>query len=140
VLGELTEEAARQETDLVRIPASEPIGLEADRTQLETALRALCRNALEAVGSGGRVEIAVRRDGEWAEIVVTDTGPGIPPHVREHLFDPYYSGREAGRGLGLGLSKCWRIAELHGGRVIADEPESGAQFRLQLPINSGGGA
>jgi len=67
---------------------------------------------------------------------VTDTGPGIPPEVRPHLFDPYFSGREAGRGLGLGLCKAWRIAELHGGMIeVESEPGSGATFRLILPLH-----
>ena len=62
---------------------------------------------------------------------VTDNGPGIPPHVRPHVFDPFYSGREAGRGLGFGLPKCWRIDELHGGRIEVDsEPGAVATFRL----------
>jgi signal transduction histidine kinase len=67
---------------------------------------------------------------------VTDDGPGIEPHVREHLFDPFYSGREAGRGLGFGLPKCWRIAELHGGKVeVRSESGQGTTFRLVLPSN-----
>jgi C4-dicarboxylate-specific signal transduction histidine kinase len=67
-------------------------------------------------------------------IVIRDTGPGIPPEVRRHIFDPYFSGREAGRGLGLGLSKCWRIVDLHGGRIdVANGASGGAEFRLVLP-------
>jgi signal transduction histidine kinase len=80
----------------------------------------------------------VAADGELktslAEIVVSDTGPGIPEELRPRVFDPFFSGREAGRGLGVGLSKCWRIAELHGGRVVVDHPKQGAQIRLQLPL------
>jgi signal transduction histidine kinase len=65
---------------------------------------------------------------------VTDTGPGIPPDVRPHLFDPFFSGREAGRGLGLGLSKAWRIAELHGGWIdVESSPERGARLAIVLP-------
>ena len=65
---------------------------------------------------------------------VTDTGPGIPPEIRPHIFDPYYSGREAGRGLGLGLSKAWRIAELHGGTIDVESPDAGgARLVLVIP-------
>jgi C4-dicarboxylate-specific signal transduction histidine kinase len=54
--------------------------------------------------------------------------------VRRHLFDPYFSGREAGRGLGLGLSKCWRIITDHGGQIDVDSgPERGTTITLQLP-------
>ncbi|HEY2411905.1 MAG TPA: ATP-binding protein [Pirellulaceae bacterium] len=66
---------------------------------------------------------------------ITDTGPGIPPGVRPYIFDPFFSGREAGRGLGLGLSKAWRIVDLHGGRIdVESEPGHGATFRVILPV------
>ena len=55
-------------------------------------------------------------------LTVTDTGPGIPPDIRPHIFDPFFSGREAGRGLGLGLSKAWRIINLHGGQIDVESP------------------
>jgi hypothetical protein len=65
---------------------------------------------------------------------VADTGPGIPPEIRPHIFDPFFSGREAGRGLGLGLSKAWRIVDLHGGRLEANsQPGSGVKFTIGLP-------
>jgi signal transduction histidine kinase len=68
------------------------------------------------------------------QLIVADTGPGIPPEIRPHIFDPYFSGREAGRGLGLGLSKAWRIVELHGGTIEVECPaEGGARFTLALP-------
>src|SRR5262245_21289836 len=62
-------------------------------------------------------------------LTVSDTGSGIPPHLRPHIFDPFFSGREAGRGLGLGLSKAWRIVNLHGGRIeVESPPDGGARF------------
>jgi signal transduction histidine kinase len=77
-------------------------------------------------------------DDEAVRITVSDNGPGIPPEARPHLFDPFYSGREAGRGLGLGLSKCWRIVTLHGGRVDVDSSTApGAVFTVALPAGNG---
>jgi signal transduction histidine kinase len=71
------------------------------------------------------------------QLSVTDTGPGIPAHIRPHIFDPFFSGREAGRGLGLGLSKAWRIINLHGGRIEVESPaEGGARFAMSLPTAS----
>ncbi len=85
------------------------IRIEADPVQLTVAIRSLCQNALEALGHRGRIEIAVDSDGGEASITVADDGPGILPEQRPHIFEPFYSARQAGRGVGMGLSKCWRI-------------------------------
>jgi signal transduction histidine kinase len=119
----------------------EPIELLADETQLGVALQAVLKNALEAVPCGGHVWVAVREIEMgaqcFAEICVRDDGPGISEAVRQHLFDPFYSGREAGRGLGFGLSKCWRIVTDHGGEIVVDRPGTGgAQFSILLPMPS----
>jgi C4-dicarboxylate-specific signal transduction histidine kinase len=66
---------------------------------------------------------------------VHDDGPGISDEARRHMFDPFYSGREAGRGLGFGLSKCWRIVTDHGGQVVVQRPSvGGAEIDIMLPI------
>ncbi|HEY1065726.1 MAG TPA: HAMP domain-containing sensor histidine kinase, partial [Pirellulales bacterium] len=66
--------------------------------------------------------------------VVRDDGPGLSARVRRHLFDPYFSGREAGRGLGFGLTKARRIVERHRGRIdVESPPGGGAIFTLRLP-------
>ena len=85
------------------------------------------------------LQIAATAQGthDWARINIHDTGPGIPPHVRPHIFDPFFSGREAGRGLGFGLSKCWRVVTLHGGRVdVASVERQGTTFIIELPMAS----
>ncbi len=143
VVSELAAEAAAQRTTLVRLPQPSPVIVPADRGHLAAALKAMCVNSLEALRLGGRIEVAVQASAgagddsggaKWAEIVVADTGPGISPEVRRHLFDPYFSGREAGRGIGLGLSKSWRIVAEHGGRIeVESQPERGATFRIRLP-------
>lgn len=144
LIRELAPDAERQGSELFRVTADEPLVVEADGGHLAVALRALCTNSLEALSVGGRIEIFVQLTDEpatdsngtrWAEILVSDTGPGIPPEVRRHLFDPYYSGREAGRGLGLGLSKCWRIVTDHGGHIdVSSEPTRGSTFAIRLPM------
>ena len=71
----------------------------------------------------------------WAVIEVSDTGPGISPEAARCLFDPFYSGREAGRGLGFGLSKCWRTVTRHGGAIaLSSQPGRGATFTIRLPL------
>jgi hypothetical protein len=142
VVGELTEEALRQGTALDVRPTDEPLVIHADAEQLAVALHALVENALEAVASGGRVEVAARPvteshsslSSQWVAVTVSDTGPGIADEVRPHLFDPFYSGREAGRGLGMGLAQCWSIVRQHGGRIeVSSRPHQGATFTLLLP-------
>jgi len=134
---ELGEQAAGQRTEIVLHAPHVPIHVVADGTQIAVALRSLCTNALEALVTGGRLEITLFRpvpaDG-CVRITISDNGPGIPAEVRSHVFDPFYSGREAGRGLGLGLSKCWRIVTMHHGRLDVDCPDGrGAVFTVTLP-------
>ena len=108
--------------------------IEADPTQLLVAMRALCQNAIQAIGGRGRVTIAADGSPAGVEIRVSDDGPGISAQERRHIFDPFYSGRQAGRGLGLGLSKCWRIVANHGGRIAVESlPGEGATFVVTLP-------
>ena len=137
VIRRLAEDAAAQKTELVRVGPDEPLVTRVDPTQIRVALRALLTNSLESLGDGGRIEVSVGRGSEagTAQIVVSDNGPGIRPEDRPHIFDPFYSGREAGRGLGFGLSKCWRIVTAHGGRIeVLDSSARGASFRITLPL------
>ncbi|MBP88750.1 MAG: hypothetical protein CMJ64_18900 [Planctomycetaceae bacterium] len=134
VVGELMNDASEQGTALIMRGIDDPTMLVADENHFAVALTALCRNSLEAVSSAGQVTISVAENDESVTLRVSDNGPGIPPEVRRHLFDPFYSGREAGRGLGFGLSKCWRIVELHGGTIEVESEEGrGATFTIQLP-------
>jgi signal transduction histidine kinase len=134
VIAEMAAEAKEQGTTLVRSGVGGPLEFTADPVQLTVALRAVLLNSLQALLAGGRVEIAVEKASESVVFRVSDNGPGLSDQAKKHMFDPYYSGREAGRGLGLGLSKCWRIVELHGGKVeVASEIGKGATISLHLP-------
>jgi signal transduction histidine kinase len=111
-----------------------------DQQQLAVAFRALCDNSAEAIGNQGTIEITLGPGGAegTVSLEVVDTGTGISTKVREHLFDPFYSGREAGRGLGFGLSKCWRIVTDHGGSIVVDDTRSvGAGITILLPTDCG---
>ncbi|HJQ81585.1 MAG TPA: HAMP domain-containing sensor histidine kinase [Lacipirellulaceae bacterium] len=139
VVDELADIAAEQDTQLAFGADDASVEIEADRTQLGVALQALVTNALEAVGEGGHVRVAVRKveteNESLAELSVRDDGPGISDKVRQRMFDPFFSGREAGRGLGFGLSKCWRIVTDHGGRIIVEPPAGGgAEITIVLKV------
>jgi signal transduction histidine kinase len=127
----------------IRIATEAPVdSIRGDAVQLEVALKALLTNSVEAIGEQGVIEVRV----EAAEapprllwLSVKDDGPGIQPNAREHLFDPFFSGREAGRGLGFGLSKAWRIVSEHGGQIRAEfNGDVGATFVIELPIEAAG--
>jgi signal transduction histidine kinase len=139
VVEGLTAEAQRREIDFV-VEFSEDVVIEGDAEQLTVAIQAVCVNAIEAIGREGKISISLRYEkrGMQQRVVVeiADTGPGISPQVREHIFDPFFSGREAGRGLGFGLSKCWRIVTEHGGDIaVASEIGEGANFTIHLPMS-----
>ncbi|MEY4191344.1 MAG: hypothetical protein RIR17_2080, partial [Planctomycetota bacterium] len=111
------------------------VPLFADLEQSRIAVEALARNAIEAAGIGGWVRVFTLKSSENLEIIVEDSGPGVHPDVVEHLFDPFYSGRPAGRGKGLGLSLAWKFAKANQGRVEfrqkqVDQP---TRFTLFLP-------
>ncbi len=143
VVAELRDEAAERKIQIESDLGSGPLQIEADETQLAVAIRAVLTNAVEAVGAGGNVWVSVRESdhamkGEpsLATVAVRDDGPGISDEVRRHLFDPFFSGREAGRGLGFGLSKCWRIVTDHGGQVVVNQVAGcGAEVSILLPAS-----
>ncbi|HEY2761899.1 MAG TPA: HAMP domain-containing sensor histidine kinase, partial [Pirellulales bacterium] len=113
-----------------------PILVSADPTQLGVAISGIVKNGIEAVPQGGHVHVATNSDRDAASVVVSDDGPGISPEIRQHMFDPFFSGREAGRGLGFGLSKSWRIITDHGGEIGVMPRVIGAEFVIRLPVAS----
>ncbi|MEO1496851.1 MAG: HAMP domain-containing sensor histidine kinase [Planctomycetota bacterium] len=135
VCSDLQPVAAERSIDVRFASEENPCCAEVDAVQITVAVKALLENAIEAIGSGGQVRVGCRSADEGVEVVVDDDGPGIPAEVRAHIFDPFFSGREAGRGLGFGLSKCWRITTDHGGSVrVENSPLGGARFVLSLPV------
>jgi len=125
-----------------------------DSTQFLVVLQMLVRNSKEAIRATkdavGEIDVHANRVDRQApnlpqklqlgpadtflQVSVQDNGIGVDARVRQHLFDPFFSGREAGRGLGFGLSKSWRIIEQHGGDIILDESHpQGTRFVFWLP-------
>ena len=117
---------------------SDEIPIFADATQLRMVIGNLLRNSLDAMpDTGGKITVAaesvVESNGTVAVLSVTDSGCGLSKLDRRHLFDPYYSGRQAGRGLGFGLCKCWRIVSNHGGRIEVESENRQTSFRVFWP-------
>src|SRR5262249_39231222 len=94
---------------------------------------ALIRNALEATPPGGSIDVAPLVEPDGIAWRFRDTGRGLTPEQARHLFDPFYCGREAGRGLGLGLPRVARSLQLVGGSIDhASRPGDGATFTARL--------
>jgi signal transduction histidine kinase len=107
----------------------------ADVRQIEQAVGNLGLNALQAMGEGGRLTVGTRRVGDQVEITVTDTGPGIPSEMQERVFEPFFSTKVSGTGLGLPLVR--EIVEAHGGQfALRSAPGEGACFTLSLPLDA----
>jgi two-component system NtrC family sensor kinase len=107
-----------------------------DAAQIQQVLLALLMNALEAMPRGGRLKletayIAERRE---AQIIVSDDGMGIPEEVVPHIFEPFFSTKAEGKGVGLGLAVAFGIVQQHGGKIeVSSTPQKGTTFRVILP-------
>ncbi|MEQ9410001.1 MAG: ATP-binding protein [Fuerstiella sp.] len=127
--GQAAKQSVRIRTD-VRRP---DLRLNADHDQLQQLLLNLGLNALNAMPAGGTLSFSVdSHQPDMVCIQVMDTGPGISPEVIDHVFDPFFTTRK--QGIGLGLNICRRIAEEHGGTLMArNSPTGGAVFELCVP-------
>jgi C4-dicarboxylate-specific signal transduction histidine kinase len=124
----------------VEVRADEAEGLppiHADAIQMQQVLLNLVRNAIEAIAASQaaerRVVLSARAlDADTVEVAVRDTGPGLTAFAAEKVFEPFYTTKSEGIGIGLALSRS--IVDAHGGRLWADASSPGAVFRLTLPI------
>ena len=127
-------------TCLVDVPAG--LVIRADAEQLHRVLANLVRNArqaIEATGQAGTIEISGGEDEQDWWIRVGDTGPGLPPRAREHLFEAFQGGARKG-GTGLGLAIAAELVRGHGGRLdLARSDAEGTEFVIRLPKSLGAG-
>ena len=121
------------------IPAS--LQIRGDPEQLYRVIGNLVRNARQAIlgsGQSGEINVAAREEDEAWVIEVTDTGPGLPPKAREHLFKPFQGGARKG-GAGLGLAIVAELVRNHGGTLrLARTDEQGSCFEIRLPMGDMG--
>jgi signal transduction histidine kinase len=132
VAGPLAERFAEAGVSLT-VEAPQPVPVFADPLQIAVALTAVVENALNAASAGGHVRIAADEPDGVPALTVTDDGPGFSNADREHAFDPFYSGRQAGRGLGFGLPKAWRIVTLAGGEIDISSRPGETVARMTFP-------
>ncbi len=114
-----------------------PLEVFADVVAVEQVLVNLLDNALDSVAGGGAIRVIVRVVGQMAEIVIEDSGPGVPDEVMPRLFEPFYTTKPLGEGTGLGLPVSLGLIEQQGGTLVFDNRPAegiGARVRIQLPI------
>jgi len=143
-------------TDDIELKASlstEDLVVMADTTQIDQILFNLASNARDAMPKGGTLTIETElveldsdlvaahglgEPGKYALLSVSDNGSGMDEHVKEHIFDPFFSTKETGKGTGLGLSTVYGIVKRHGGHInVYSEKGMGTTFRIYLPAISG---
>ncbi len=133
VIGFSREELERSGVAVSTVVPAEPLPLQADEGQLRQVFLNLFRNAREAMATGGSLRIVVSREGQDGVVRVEDTGPGIPDEVRARLFEPFFSTKARGSGIGLSLSR--QIVETHGGSIGIDETvQQGTTFVMKFPL------
>lgn len=132
---EMTRNTIGLEEDFADLPV-----VKADPNKLKQVFINLILNACQAMKDQGAGSLAITTGlspmGE-VEIVIADTGPGIPEEVRGHIFEPFFTTKTEGEGTGLGLYICSSIVSEHGGRIRVDPREGGGTvFRIKLPVET----
>jgi signal transduction histidine kinase len=106
-----------------------------DRDQVTQVLWNVALNGVQAMNGRGRLSLEVAREKEHVALAVSDTGPGIPQEVLARVFEPFYSGKPNGSGLGLTIAE--RIVAAHGGRIEIDSaPGRGTRVTLLFPVEA----
>jgi len=107
-----------------------------DREQIKQAIFNLLLNAIQAMPEGGRLVLRSGKseEGRWAYVSIQDSGIGISPEEMDKLFDPFFSTKEG--GVGLGLSIAHRIIDQHRGKMeVESRPGKGTIFTILIPIH-----
>ena len=125
-----------QNTNIDFVPG-DPVIAPINTQEMKQVVLNLLTNGLESLSPGGTVKVEIRKHAGNAEIVFTDNGCGMSAEVREHLFEPFFTRRRAGQGIGLGLSITYRIVAEHQGHidVFSEGPDRGSCFIVRLPLN-----
>jgi len=152
--SELLRDAVRENGTIGFALGAQPLFCLVDTTHFQTALLNLVLNAGQALPpQGGHIAVATQRvrlderqaaeypnlkPGSYVMVTVSDTGKGMSPEVMEHVFEPFYTTKEIGKGSGLGLSQVWGFAIQSGGSIaMTSRPNEGTTVRMLLPAADG---
>jgi two-component system, cell cycle sensor histidine kinase and response regulator CckA len=140
---------AGRNVDVRIVPAPGLKAVKMDPGQMEQVIVNIVMNAAAVMPNGGKLTLETAnttldqdyagqfqdlKAGEYVMLAITDTGPGISPEVRKHLFEPFFSTKGVGEGSGLGLATCYGILKQSGGHInVYSEPARGATFKVYMP-------
>jgi signal transduction histidine kinase len=132
------EEASSRGISLRRDWPESPLMIWMDADKIRQALFNIIKNAMESIPDQGTITLALSREGRrWVAVRISDTGTGLSPEEVEHIFDPDYTTKE--KGLGLGLALAHEIIEGHGGEIrVKSAPGRGTLFEVVLPVEAQG--
>ncbi len=123
--------AERRGAELTLVTCPPHLIAKIDASKLHQVVLNLVRNAIEAVSAGGHVTLELRSDDDRVQLRVQDDGPGIPDHVRPRIYEPFFSTKEGGTGLGMSIVHS--LVSLHGGSIDLDTGPRGTRFDVTIP-------
>lgn len=115
----------------ISLTSEDPVTATVDPGKLQQILQNLLRNAIEAVEPGGLVTVAIRGDAGHLYLAVSDDGPGIPAAIRSRIYEPFFSTKDGGTGLGMSIVHS--MVTLHGGTIDVDSSPCGTRFEIVMP-------
>jgi PAS domain S-box-containing protein len=130
-IASLVEPDAKVKRVTVQTRFAEDVWINGDRDLIHQAVLNVVVNGIEAMTDGGELTVATDTARGECAVVITDTGPGIPPEVQDKIFNLYYSTKQNGSGIGLAMT--FRVVQMHGGTIdLVSEQGKGASFRLRF--------
>ncbi|MGZ4820175.1 MAG: sensor histidine kinase [Terriglobales bacterium] len=125
-------EASRQGVTVKCDLPADPLTIKADADLVKQAVLNIALNGIQAMPGGGALQLVARRDDHLVDVEVRDQGPGIPPEIRDKIFNLYFTTKKTGSGIGLAMS--YRVMQLHNGSMeFESQPGQGTTFHLRFP-------